>query len=486
MLCCWTTATLRACCGAYSQQTHLDCSTALIFGKAITPVNTRATTSGQPHEAVRLRIAAVIVAIRATASSRPRDHTFFCREVQWQLQRQVEVLDRRTNNGGGMSSQQARVAPPYVLQVCAKNNRLPREAWSLNKEVLASVREHTSCLARHSGTDTPTSALQAIIQDRRVVEMTLQGEFGPHPVCLPDTVQSLHILSDFAGRLETPEGLYSLHLHQMDNIHQVSKRTAAQLEELLAFMPTSLTHIVSNGDPLDLTGLEWTDEDQYVETGIPWPSGVRELELYNVNAPYTLPPSLRSLTLGFHIKSVPHIFPGWSFSLPRWFSTLPLPSSLESLRVHIGNQYCASARHCELPPLPDGLRNLHVDFDGVQSVTFVMGFGEFHMPHPLPSELRTLRLDARCWPSAGLHPLPQHLATITIDVANLQQLRSYANSIARSHFGADMQQALGLGLAAQQELPPPTFNVREGRRCLVVEGPMCTWRHAPLAGAAQT
>eukprot|EP00611_Tribonema_gayanum_P017442 TRINITY_DN3011_c0_g1_i1.p1 TRINITY_DN3011_c0_g1~~TRINITY_DN3011_c0_g1_i1.p1 ORF type:complete len:381 (+),score=29.27 TRINITY_DN3011_c0_g1_i1:71-1213(+) len=380
-----------------------------------------------------------------------------------------------------MSSQQARVAPPQVLQICAKNNRLPREAWSLNKEVLASVKGHCSCWARLSGTDTPTSALQSIIQDRRVVEMTLQDDFGPHPVCLPDTVQSLHILSDFTGRLEIPEGLYSLHLHQMDDTHQLSQRTAAQLEELLAFMPTSLTRIVSNGDPLDVTGLEWTDEDEYVETGIPWPSGVSELELYNVDAPYTLPPSLRSLTLGFHTKRVPHRIPDWSYPLPRWFSTLLLPSSLESLHVHIGTQYYASERHCELPPLPDGLRNLHVDFDGVRWGSS-LGFREFHMPLPLPLELRTLRLDARCWPSAGLHPLPQHLATITIDVDNLQQLRSYANSIACSHFGADMQQALGLGSAAQQQLPPLTFSVREGRRCLVVEGPMCTWRHA--SGAA--
>ncbi|KAG5192572.1 hypothetical protein JKP88DRAFT_250725 [Tribonema minus] len=188
--------------------------------------------------------------------------------------------------------------------VCAKNNRLPREAWSLNKEIFAWVRDHCSCSARLSGKDTPTSAMESILKRGSVVKVTVEEDFGEEPVCLPGTLRDLHILNDFDGLLDIPQGLRRLHLSRDDDDH-VSSRTPAQLAELMVSMPTSLTSIIFHDDPVDLGNLEWSedeDEDEdggFVETAIPWPAGVEELELRNVDAPLTLPPTLQSLALIF-------------------------------------------------------------------------------------------------------------------------------------------------------------------------------------------
>ncbi|KAG5188811.1 hypothetical protein JKP88DRAFT_253274 [Tribonema minus] len=195
-----------------------------------------------------------------------------------------------------------------------------------------------------------------------------------------------------------------------------------------------------------------------------WPAGVTELSVSNNFDPRPWPPRLQSLEICFveHARCYQG-YPVPNPCAPAWFSALVLPSSLTSLLVHI-NEYVHYDEHCRLPALPDSLHELRLELtclaprynDEAHPPETIQGV----LPHQLPRELRLLQLDAHIWPAAGLHPLPENLHTVIIECCSFEELREYAASISRSHFGEDMQRGLGL-LAQAQQLPALNFRIDE-------------------------
>eukprot|EP00611_Tribonema_gayanum_P008832 TRINITY_DN18472_c0_g1_i1.p1 TRINITY_DN18472_c0_g1~~TRINITY_DN18472_c0_g1_i1.p1 ORF type:complete len:357 (-),score=49.70 TRINITY_DN18472_c0_g1_i1:902-1972(-) len=143
-----------------------------------------------------------------------------------------------------------------ILEVCARVNRLPQEAWALNKQVRDCVKVSCSCRAWIDAVYTPAAVQQAFAQARQIKCYMLSGDFGPDPISLPPQLQHLHFSTSFRGRLgAVPRGLISL---------RVLSGAHSQLGDIMPCMPGTLKRVTIEGDGLytewDLLGL-WDEDD---------------------------------------------------------------------------------------------------------------------------------------------------------------------------------------------------------------------------------
>eukprot|EP00611_Tribonema_gayanum_P007970 TRINITY_DN1743_c1_g2_i1.p1 TRINITY_DN1743_c1_g2~~TRINITY_DN1743_c1_g2_i1.p1 ORF type:complete len:461 (+),score=10.16 TRINITY_DN1743_c1_g2_i1:59-1441(+) len=282
-----------------------------------------------------------------------------------------------------------------VFQVLAANRLLPKEGWSLSRELCTAV---PFVKARLSATKTRPIVVTNILEGitKRPLTVELEGDFTNYALALPQTTVRLDLVS-FKGRLSPlPSGLRCLHL-------SISSEAGVDMVvgDVLALLRNAAAIISSAPllEELRLCGPDGYGGDRVI---VPLSAVVRtpmalkivELEFWDVESwePIQLLLSPEAETLRFI---------GCSFYSRERIMVPPLPEQLVTLEF----QRCYAHQQIVFDRLPLTLCRASIMMSGLEAV----------FTHGLPPGLKSLALGNRQLPfNVPAQMLPESLEELTL------------------------------------------------------------------------